>query len=366
MTVTSRQRSAAVGGWTGAIVDTDVHINVPSVQALLPYLEAHWVEYIRETGFTAPPSPATKYPAGAAITCAPQWRLDDGRPGATELSQLQSQLLDPLGVEIAIVNPYWGIESIRHPDLAAALASAVNDWLIAEWLERDDRLRGSIVVPAYDPVAAAREIDRVGGHPGVVQVFLPVWSPVPYGRRSWHPMLEAICRHDLVAGLHYGGSSEGAPTPNGWPSWYLEEYAGATAVYWAQLLSLLAEGAFAQFPQLRVSLLEGGFAWLPPLLWRTDKEWKGLRREVPWVDRLPSQILREHVMLSSQPLDAGPADEFARLVQWLGAGELLMFATDYPHGHESGAGPLLDVVPADEHAAVMADNARRHYRLTGA
>ena len=54
-------------------------------------------------------------------------------------------------------------------------------------------------------------------------------------------------------------------------------------IFQAQLTSLIAEGAFERFPELRVVLLESGFGWLPPLLWRLDKEWKGLRREIPWV-----------------------------------------------------------------------------------
>jgi len=39
-------------------------------------------------------------------------------------------------------------------------------------LPRDPRLRGSIAVATQDPEAAATEIRRVGGHPGVVQVLL--------------------------------------------------------------------------------------------------------------------------------------------------------------------------------------------------
>ena len=80
---------------------------------------------------------------------------------------------------------------------AAALASAVNDWQIAEWLEPEPRLRASIVVPSQQPELAAREIDRVGGHPGFVQVFLPVRSAMPYGNRRYHPIYEAAVRHDL-------------------------------------------------------------------------------------------------------------------------------------------------------------------------
>ena len=70
-------------------------------------------------------------------------------------------------------------------------------------------------------------------------------------------------------------------------------------------------------------------------MWRFDKDWKGLRREVPWVDRPPSEMIREHVRLTIQPLDA-PPDEPAQLVEvidQLGCDDMLMFSTDYPHAH---------------------------------
>jgi hypothetical protein len=345
------------------VIDADVHVNISSVDELRPYLAPQWIEWISETGFSVPPGLVTKYPAGSSITCAPAWRPADGRTPASDLSLLRAQALDPLGVERAIVNCYWGLDCMRNPDFAAALARAINDWLIDKFLERDDRLRASLIVPAHDPAAAAREIDRVGGHPGFVQVFLPLWSPMPYGNRTLLPMWEAIVRNDLVAGIHYGGSSDGPTTTTGWTVWFLEEHASAVPMAWQQLASLLGEGLFQRFPDLRVALLETGFTWLAPLLWRLDKEWKGLRREVPWVNRLPSEILREHVRFSIQPIGAGPAEQFGRIIDWLGSDDLLMFGSDYPHGHPSGIATLLGVLSESAQAKLMAGNARVHYRL---
>ena len=45
-------------------------------------------------------------------------------------------------------------------DLSAALCRAINNWLVAEWLDRDPRLRASIVVPVHSPDLAAEEIER--------------------------------------------------------------------------------------------------------------------------------------------------------------------------------------------------------------
>jgi predicted TIM-barrel fold metal-dependent hydrolase len=357
------EQGTVAGGWTGHVVDVDVHVNVPSVDVLRPYLAPQWLEWIGEIGFSAPPSLVTKYPAGSSITCAPGWLPADGRAPSSELSVVREHVLEPLGVEHAVLNCYWGLDCMRNPDFAAALASAVNDWLIEEWLERDDRLRASLIVPAHDPAAAAREIDRVGAHPGFVQVFLPLWSPMPYGNRTWLPLWEAIDRSGLVAGIHYGGSSQGPTTTTGWATWFLEEHASAVPMAWQQLTSLLGEGLFQRFPQLRVSLLETGFTWLGPLLWRLDKEWKGLRREVPWVDRLPSEILREHVRISIQPIGAGPAEDFRRVVDWMGSDEVLMFGSDYPHGHTQDVGRLLEVLSPSACARLMADNARAQYSL---
>src|SRR5437764_508362 len=82
------------------------------------------------------------------------------------------------------------------------------------------------VVPTQQPEMAAREVDRVGGHPGFVQVYLPVRAEAPYGNRRYLPLLEAAVRHDLTLGIGFGGQPPNPPTPSGWPSYYIEEWAG--------------------------------------------------------------------------------------------------------------------------------------------
>ena len=78
-----------------------------------------------------------------------------------------------------------------------------------------------------------------------------------------------------------------ATSSNGWPSYHLEDVVLRSHAFQADLLSLVHEGAFAKFPRLRVVLLESGFTWLPNFMWRANKTWRGVRAEVPWVDRPP-------------------------------------------------------------------------------
>ena len=100
-------------------------------------------------------------------------------------------------------------------------------------------------------------------------------------------------------------------------------------------------------------------------MWRIDKDWKGLRREVPWVRRRPSDYIREHVRLTLQPFDAPlDPDHVLRLVDRLGSEEMLLFATDYPHWHAET--PIL-VLPASLSVGLarkmLYDNAAALYRL---
>ncbi len=345
------------------MIDCDVHAEVPRVEALFPYLPDYWCEHIAQSRFKGPAE--AYYPTRAPLAARPGSVPSDGSPAGSSLPLLQAQVLDPLGVQYAILNCTYAVDSLHNPDAAVALASAVNDWLVAEWLDRDPRLRASLVVPVQIPALAAREIDRVGDHPGFVQVLLPARSQHPYGSRLFHPMWEAIARHDLTVGIHFGGLPGNPPTPSGWPSYYFEEYAGMAQVFASQVTSLVSEGVFDIWPTLRVVLVEAGFTWLPALMWRFDKEWKNLRRLVPWVKRAPSEYIREHFRVTIQPLDAPPEPEhLLQVVAQLGSDDLLLYASDYPHQHDADAEEtLLAHLPSALAQRIRSDNARALYRL---
>jgi predicted TIM-barrel fold metal-dependent hydrolase len=62
-----------------------------------------------------------------------------------------------------------------------------------------------------------------------------------------------------------------------------------------------------------------------------------MRAEVPWVDRAPADIIREHVRVTLQPTDAPPrAADLQRVLAQIGADRMLLFSTDYPHWHFDG------------------------------
>ncbi len=355
---------ASLASAPSGLIDCDIHNVVPSTQALFPYLSAHWREHITNTLFKGPVD--SSYPRQAPTTVRPGSTPADGGPAGSDLGLLRNQVLDPLGIEAGILCCAYPIDSLHNPDAAVALARAVNDWQIAEWLDKEPRLRASVVVPSQIPQLAADEIDRVGDHPGFVQVFLPVRSHHPYGSRLYHPMWAAIARHDLIGGIHFGGAPGNPPTPSGWPSYYFEEYAGMAQVFQSQVVSLVVEGVFDQFPSVRVALLESGFTWLPPFMWRFDKEWRNLRRLAPWVKQAPSAYIREHIRLAIQPLDA-PASprHMSQVIEAFGSDDMLMFSTDYPHRHDADAErALLATLPAMLAQKIRRENARAFYRLS--
>jgi predicted TIM-barrel fold metal-dependent hydrolase len=347
---------------TYSIIDCDIHNEVPSLKTLLRYLPAHWQDYINESAFVGPD--ANDYPKNAPTSARPGSRPSDGPPGSS-LGLLREQVLDAWNVDYGILtNAYW-VQSIHLEDFAADMATAINQWQVEEWLEKEPRLRASLVLPSQNPVLAAREIERYAGHPGFVQVIMPVRSLIPYGKRYYDPIYEAAVKNGLTIGIHYGGAPGHSPTPTGWPSTYVEEYAGMAQVFQSQVMSLIFEGAFDRFPDMRVALIEGGFTWMPSLMWRMDKEWKGLRHNTPWVKQLPSTYVRDHIRMTVQPVNAPPQPhQLLQIIEQLESDEMLLFSTDYPHWHfdrDEEAWPV--TLPDATMEKLMAGNARTLYHL---
>jgi uncharacterized protein len=344
-------------------IDCDVHPTVPGINALLPYMSDHWQEMIRLRGIEDLTS--ISYPSNSPITARADWRPAKGRPAET-LDQLRSQCLDPFGTSIAICNCLYGAQLLFSEDMGRAFAAAVNDWIAQEWLDREPRLRGSIVVPTQNVEMAVEEIERSAKNPRFVQVLLLASGDHPLGKRHYWPIYAAAERHGLAIGIHAGSNYHNPPTAVGWPTYYTEDYFGQAQAFQSQLTSMICEGVFSRHPKLKVVLLESGWTWLPGHMWRLTKYWNGLRYEIPWVDRSPMEIVRSNVRLSLQPTDAPPdLESLERIIEHMQSDELLLFSTDYPHAQFEGMGVLPEGLPKQLLSKIMIDNPRATYaRLT--
>jgi predicted TIM-barrel fold metal-dependent hydrolase len=343
-------------------IDCDLHPGMPGVRALLPYMDEYWRDQLANRHIDTLPFALSSYPPSSPLTARPDWRPASGSP-AGDLDAIRRQALDPFRVRYAICNPLHGAVALFNDDMAAALCSAVNDWMAKELLDREPRLLASILVPAQSPELAVREIERVAPDRRFVQVLLLAMGETPLGRRVHWPIYAAAETHELAIGIHAGSTYRVAPTYSGWTSYRVEDYVAQSAAFETQLLSLVAEGVFQKFPKLKVVLIESGFTWLPTWLWRTAKTWRGVRAETPWIDRSPAEIVREHVRFTLQPIDAPRTDPaaLARTLEHMGSDRLLLFSTDYPHWQFDGEDALPDGLPGDTIRKLLVDNPLETY-----
>jgi len=347
-----------------APIDCDVHPVLPGLAALRRYLEPHWREQIVARGLDELES--NSYPKNAPLTARPDFR---GPPRAgADPGRLAAQALDPFATRLAICNCLYGVQLPFSEDLGAALATALNDWIAGEWLDREPRFRASIVVPTQNPARAVAEIDRLAPDLRFVQVLMLANDSAPLGNRLWWPIYAAAARHRMPIGIHAGSTYRHAVTGVGWPSYYIEDYAAQAQSFQTQLASLIAEGVFTKFPDLYFVFIESGWTWLPAFLWRFTKFWRGLRAEVPWVATPPAEIVRARVRFTLQPID-GPDDPavLLRVLEQLGSDRLLLFSTDHPHWQFDDTDALPHWFPKALAERVLAENALETYpRLAGA
>jgi predicted TIM-barrel fold metal-dependent hydrolase len=341
--------------FAGAI-DCDIHPAVPTTRLLLPYLDAYWADTVTMILRGIARLEMSSYPPNAPLTARPDWRPSDGRAGS-DLAGLRAQALDHFGQRYAICNPLYGAQVLYNPDFAAALCSALNEWIVKEWLDHEPRLRASIVISPLDPDRGVAEIERLASDERFVQVLLLAGGELPLGRRMYWPIYRAAEHYGLPIGIHAGSMYRHPPTQSGYPSTLVEDYIAQSQVLAGQLVSFIAEGVFTKFPLLRLVLIESGVTWLPALMWRFTKDWRGVRTEVPWVKSAPAEIIRDHVRLTVQPFD-GPADPASlnRTIDQLGSDRMLLFSTDYPHWQFDGDDVLPTGLSDDILRKILVDN----------
>jgi predicted TIM-barrel fold metal-dependent hydrolase len=82
-----------------------------------------------------------------------------------------------------------------------------------------------------------------------------------------------------------------------------------------------------------------------------------VRAETPWVKKDPALIIRDHVRVTLQPVDA-PLDGgvLQEVIQQIGCDEMFLFSTDFPHWHFDGLEALPESLPPALKKKILLDN----------
>ena len=93
-----------------------------------------------------------------------------------------------------------------------------------------------------------------------------------------------------------------------------------------------------------------------------DADWKSVRDYTPWVKRLPSEYIREHIRFGTQPMEQPPTRaDLKKFLEWLHADEVLVYASDYPHWDWDNPTTVLPGISPELKRRVFVENAYELY-----
>jgi uncharacterized protein len=159
--------------------DTDVHFYVKDgINSVLPYMPAQWRRTFEmrgtKLGGDTPVPQRFDFPTGSRLRID-AFTPDGGLPG-TDADFAKTDLLDRFDMAAAVLSSLEAgqqAQGFAGVDASSVMCSAFNDYAIEHWYEADSRFRLAACVPSVDPCAAAAEVRRMSGQPGVAAIYLP-------------------------------------------------------------------------------------------------------------------------------------------------------------------------------------------------
>lgn len=350
------------------VVDVDVHAHeLPA--ALVSYIESPWRQALEN--LTKVPARYLDIPGFAPNlgSFPPSLTpIGDRRTTVTSAAEMR-QDLDELGVDVGVIFPdhFLTHAAIKQDDYAVALARAYNRWLVDEWLGEDNGLKGALLAPHHDPVAAAAEVRKYAGHRNIVSIFLPTSCVEPlYGHRRYDPLYNAAQETGLPVMFHSVTAVHPAFPFNlhGYETPFAAHALAHPFSLIANLVSMMETGVPARFPKLQIAFTEGGISWVPWIMMRLDKEYIERRREVPWLTERPSEYIRK-MYFATQPIEEPEhLKDMATLLSLFGGEDSVMFASDWPHHDFDHPNKVLQIpVSAEVRRKLMGGNAARLLKL---
>jgi len=351
------------------VVDTDFHF-IPDWQILRKFMKEPF-----RTELTKYPPVGGDYTPQYAIGIEGTGQETMGRAGtAAEVLKV----MEEIGVETVVLSPgFQRPQSMFHPAMLAAVASAYNDYLAAEVLPVTPRIKAEIMISHRDPAAGAAEIARMAKHPGFVSVYTEFGGNYePIGTAKHDPIYQAAIDNDLAVTSHVGTFyQQMTPLHQGTRTWSELVGISAVSISMAYVGSMIFQGLFDKFPSLRVIIKEGGFWWLPEFMARSDDYYlshpgdiklteRKLESGEQFLNKLPSEYFDSNIRFSSQPV-CFPRDpkHFKMLMELCRGEDMLLYSSDWPHATFDPINWAFDPAISEEgRKKILEDNARNWFR----
>lgn len=269
----------------------------------------------------------------------------DDRPRALDLLGFASQL---------VFNTFHNrrLRDWEHgPDqeLARGAARAHNRGMV-EFCSIDDRLLPTCYVPLADlehAGAMATEAIEMGAS------ALLVASSCPPNHSPSHVGLDPVWAAASEAGIpivfHVGGTGDlidpayfdnGLPVPpdfhGGEENFRSVDYMGIPGPPAQTLATMIFDGVFERFPDLRVGVTEQGAIWVPSWMRQMESAFEAFARHEERLRALsmrPSEYVRRQIKFTPYP-----TDDVGWIIEQAGP-EVCLFSSDYPHV-EGGRRPI--------------------------
>ncbi len=278
----------------------------------------------------------------------------------------------------------------KDKELAQVCVRAWNDFILEEFADAyPGRFIPMMIIPLWDPSAAAKEIERTAARGAKSVAFSE--NPTKLGLPSihteyWDPMFRAAEEAGFVVSMHVGSSSNLIRTSDDMPTLAFMAYSAA-ANQAGTLLDWLFSGNFEKFPGLKIALSEGSIGWIPYFLERAEQV---VDKQRFWASRFDINMNASHDRgeekgAASFSLDTDVRRLFhdhvygtfiddqagIRLLDIIGE-DNVMLECDYPHSDStwpdsvSLARKWLSHLPDDVQYKIAVGNAARVYNFTPA
>tara|TARA_B100002019_G_scaffold255043_1_gene237468 strand:- start:1103 stop:2269 length:1167 start_codon:yes stop_codon:yes gene_type:complete len=261
---------------------------------------------------------------------------------------------DLLGFKAHIVFPTSAFDQVlaaKDQKIILGGVEALNKGM-ATFCSVDKRMHGAAYIPfAYGEDIALKFLKQAIKD-GFSVIMIDTIAPEG-AKASTHPDFDKVWReieaNDIAITLHVGADNSWDPVPlsfynNGGTVPHHKEgdaprdalaYMGISYCAELFLASMIFDGVFNRFPNLRVGVVELGASWIISWMKHLDQSFRAFRRlqDLSQVELLPSEYVQKHIKVT-----AFPGED----IGWLlnnGAADLMMFASDYPH-HEGTDDPI--------------------------